>query len=891
MNKQSDNFILNHLPFATLLLDSKNNILYFNKFAEKILNPTLQPFHQLRDYLQFAFPENEQLLKFEKAYNQAKQILQSEDKFFLGIHKCQISDHNFKYYSVELCKAESDYLLIFYDRINTREIINENLIEYKQLPELPLEGILVHENGIAVHANKAFTQVLGYSIDELSEQNLIDLLIEPLDRDKIDEYLKMNYNRPCELNMVRKNGEVFPAQILGEEILFKGEKSRIITIRDISERKEKENELIEHQLFIQRITEQSPDIIYIYDVEKKKNIYINKDLGEILGYNKSELPNSSIEVIKMLIHPGDLKQFETFYEIIHLQQKDFVFEFNFRLKSKHGEWRWFAGKEKEFQRRGGKIITMIGTLQDISTQKEYEQALLESEEQLSTIFENAPMIMVLTTMNGRILKMNKTAYQLTGKTKLESLNQTFGEAFNCVDSFEKEKGCRNCIICKTIEKTNESKENQHKIEAVINLKKDGQIREHFFLISTTIMKRMTPPAILITLDEITDRKLMEIDLKDAKEKAEESNKLKTAFLQNMSHEIRTPMNGIIGFSEMLNRPDISEERRQFYTEVIVKSSHQLLNIVNDILDISKIETGLVESNENEININSLLSELFAFFKPQAWKKQINMFLHLPFEDEDAVILSDEMKLNQILNNLLANALKFTHKGYIKLGYELINNELQFYVEDSGIGIEKSYHDKIFEQFRQLELTTTRKYGGTGLGLSISRAYAKLLRGRLWLDSEIDKGTTFYLTIPYKKLTKTPKPDSSSSENPLIPLRSGNQAIILAEDEELNYLYLKEVIDAMNITTLWAKDGEQAIEMIKNNEVALVLLDIKMPKINGYQAITEIKKIKPNLPVVAQTAFATEQDKIQILKAGFDDYIPKPILIEKLQEILQKYLNI
>jgi len=897
MNRQNYSSVLDYVPFATLIFDHKSNVLFTNKLIKKLFAPEFDQTASLDDYIQLIFPRKEQQTFFYQTYSEALRIIQTEEKSFLGIFSCKTVDNGSKNFGIELCKAENDYMLTFYDRINNQKTTYENSIKYNVLPELSFEGILVFKNGVAIDINEACARELGYTKDELIGQNFIDLLVEPQEKDKILEYINIDYKHPFELNLVRKNGEVFTAEILAGEIQITGEKNKIITIRDISERKIKENELTEHQLFIQRITEQSPDIIYIYDVEIARNIYINKDLRELLGYEKDELPNSSTEIIRKIIHPADLKQFDKFHEVVQQQQKNAVFEFNFRLQCKNGDWKWFAGKEKEFQRRKGQIVTTIGTLQDISTQKEYEQALLESEEQLSTIFENAPMIMVLTTVDGRILKMNRTAYELTGKTKLEALNQMIGDAFNCINADTNRiscglgNKCGDCILRSTITKTSHSKENQHKIEAVLKLKKGDKVKEHFFLISTTLMKRMTPHAILITLDEITDRKLMEIDLQEAKEKAEESNKLKTAFLQNMSHEIRTPMNGIIGFSEMLNRPEISEERRQFYSEVIVKSSHQLLNIVNDILDISKIETGQVKSVESEININSILSELFAFFKPQAWKKQINMFLHLPLEDEEALMLVDEMKLNQILNNLLANALKFTDKGYIKLGYQIEDNKIQFYVEDSGIGIEKSYYDKIFEQFRQLELTTTRKYGGTGLGLSISRAYTKLLGGELWLESEIGQGSTFYLSIPYKKVTHTSTPDHGGSEDVLKSLRSVNQAIIVAEDEETNFMYLKEVIDEMNIKTIWAKNGEEVIEMVKNNEAALVLLDIKMPKVNGYQAIIEIKKIKPDLPVVAQTAFATEQDRIQIMNAGFDDYIPKPILIEDLYEILRKYLNL
>ncbi len=257
--------------------------------------------------------------------------------------------------------------------------------------------------------------------------------------------------------------------------------------------------------------------------------------------------------------------------------------------------------------------------------------------------------------------------------------------------------------------------------------------------------------------DLTDRKksekalqLINLKLKKAKERAEESNNLKTAFLQNMSHEIRTPMNGIIGFSEMIGNSDISEERRRFYTDIIVKSSKRLLDILNDILDVSKIETGVVELAENKINLNKMLHELFSFYQPQAWEKKVNFHLSLPLRDTECKIVVDDQKLRQVLSNLLSNAIKFTEEGYIKLGYEAFGDKIRFYVEDTGIGIDTELHEKIFERFRQGELSTTRRYGGTGLGLSISQAYVKLLSGKLRLRSKKGEGSTFYFSIPIKK---------------------------------------------------------------------------------------------------------------------------------------------
>lgn len=772
--------------------------------------------------------------------------------------------------------------------------LRESKLRYKLLSDLTFEGILIHENGIALDMNETFANIFEYKPNELLGKNVIDLLGSEKDKPTMYHYMKINYQLPYEVTAFKKSGEKFKAEITGREIIHEGKKARVVSIRDISERERKEKELDQKNLLVQRITEQSLDIIYIYDIEKNENIYINKDLGEILGYTKTDLPESSISITRQLIHPDDKKQFIDAYKDNQKLSDDYVFEFIYRLKAKDGNWKWFSGKEKPFQREDGRVKTMLGTILDITTQKKYEEALLKSEEQLSTIFENAPMIMVLITEEGEILKMNKNAVLLAKGNEKAYLNKLIGKAFNCINSVTEQKGCgqgihcKSCSIRRIINKTFNNQRNYSKAEASLKIEEDGYVKEYFLQLSSSLLKEMSPPAALITVDDITERKLLEIDLNEAKEKAEESNKLKTAFLQNMSHEIRTPMNGIIGFSDMLTRENISEERRKNYTNVIVKCSQQLLEIVNDILDISKIETGQAETNEFETSVNHLLGELLNLYRPLAWQKNLSISLNQPLDNEDSFIWVDSLKLKQLLNNLLSNALKFTKEGFIRFGYKIASTELLFYVEDTGIGIDKKFHEKIFEQFRQLELTTTREFGGTGLGLAISRAYAKLLGGELWLESEKGKGTKFYFTLPYRPVSNKPV---KSIEIRTKPLLSRNQNILLAEDEYANFLIFKELLSDYEVNLVHAKNGLEAIEWIQKREFSLAFIDIKMPKMNGYQVVEEIKKLQPDLPVVAQTAFATNEDRDKIFESGFDEYLSKPFTNSMLYDVMKKYLRI
>ena len=385
------------------------------------------------------------------------------------------------------------------------------------------------------------------------------------------------------------------------------------------------------------------------------------------------------------------------------------------------------------------------------------------------------------------------------------------------------------------------------------------------------------------------------NLMEAKEQAEESDRLKSAFLANMSHEIRTPMNGILGFTQLMLSRISPVDEQKYYLDIIYDRGNHLLQIINDIIDISKIEANQLKIERKLFNLNDLIYELYHSYEVELENKDdnnIQLDLFLGFSKENSYIYSDKIRLRQILTNLIGNAFKFTEKGKISFGYEQKDEEtLLFFVKDTGIGIPKEKQKHIFDRFRQAEEgNTTRNYEGTGLGLSISRNLVHLLNGEIWLNSEDGKGSAFYFTLPFEKgvqhhsSTNTEKPENHD-------YNWHNKKILVVEDDPVSQSYLKEILDQTGAEIFLAANGSEAFRIFsRNKDFSMILMDIKLPDKSGHQVTKEIREARSDVPIIAQTAYAMQEDREKSLEAGCTDYITKPIDPKTLLAVMNKYLK-
>lgn len=515
-----------------------------------------------------------------------------------------------------------------------------------------------------------------------------------------------------------------------------------------------------------------------------------------------------------------------------------------------------------------------------------QQALAESESKYRLLAENSGDVIFVLDRNLKYSYISPAVKALRGFDPEEAMGQDIRDSMK-PESYER-------AIKLINEYFNEDAVNmgypaQRSIELEL-FRKDNSTVWAEIKASLYYDETNKPVGIIGVSRDISERRKAEEDLIKAKEKAEESDRLKTAFLQNISHEIRTPLNAIVGFSTLMGDDNMSSEKRKEFSEIIQTSNDQLLSVITGIISLASLEAGQEQCTETEADINEILKNIYDQLNISVIPGQVDFSYQTALPDNMATIRTDPVKLTQILLNLVSNALKFTHKGHVKYGYELANKVLKFYVEDTGIGIPADMLEVIFERFRQVDNSPTRRYGGAGLGLALSKGYTKLLGGTIEVASEPGNGTVFTLSMPYKPVGPEKPGMEEHSKTALVEIPEG-KLILVAEDEMNNFLLVNEMLLDLNLQAKHARNGLEALSLCEGDELPdLVLMDIKMPVMDGIEARKALKEMHPHLKIVAMTAYALENDKEHFIAMGFDGYLEKPLKKQALEKTLSHLLK-
>ena len=520
------------------------------------------------------------------------------------------------------------------------------------------------------------------------------------------------------------------------------------------------------------------------------------------------------------------------------------------------------------------ITSLTGSLRNLHHEREYLEALLE----------NMPFYIFFTDRNHHYIRVNSRMAKLLG---VSSPDEAVGKGN---DAFFSGRVARKMLE----EDRNILQSGEPIINRIIYFE-DKKI-EGFWMEKTKIPikdERGMITMIVGIFKDVSPMMKIENELKKAKNRAEESDRLKTSFLANMSHEIRTPMNGIIGFANLLRDPGLSEEQKDTYLKHIDHSSRQLLHIIDDIIDISKIESGQLKISNKPTRINSIMDEIYSSYfhrirGDEPGQKKVSFNLEKGEKSADFTMMTDPYRLKQIFNNLINNAIKFTREGHITFGYANRENRyIEFYVKDSGIGIPDDKKDFIFSRFGQVSSKKEYQPSGTGLGLPISRNLVKLMGGEMWMESKEGKGTTFFFTLPL--VTEEPQKEEQIALSNKTYHWKG-KSVLVVEDEELNWHFIREMLKGTGAGIVRAKNGKEAVRLTKKGKPDVILMDIKMPVMDGFEASSRIRDFNREVPIIAQTAYVMAEEREKSLQAGCNHFITKPIDRTILMELIDNYFR-
>lgn len=666
----------------------------------------------------------------------------------------------------------------------------------------------------------------------------------------------------------------------------KGEVTGVVgTARDVTESRKAHLRLLESEANLKAIIENSLDSIWSVNREYEIQ-YVNETFVYEFKINFGVELKKGVNILSYL--PEYLKnKWKERYDRV-LKNEYLLFEDIVET----GNSKIYIEVSMQPIHVDSKVVGVSVYGRNITEKINAEKEFLLAADRFRGLIENAPDGVAIIDATGKFKYASPNAIRHFGYSEIDVLN-SHGETYTHPEDI---KLAAAAIIEVMIDPTKKS-------NAVYRFKhKSGEYRwiETTF---TNLLNNESIQGIVMNFTDITERKKLFEDLIEARDKAEESDRLKSAFLANMSHEIRTPMNGILGFTNLLSENNLTEKERQNYIRIIQKSGDRLLDTVNDLIDISKIETGQMKVIYQPANIWDTVYNLFNFFEFQASEKNIELKLNFALPENSSVIITDRVKIDSILTNLIKNAIKFTDKGKIEIGCRKItehngNSEqnagemIEFFVRDTGIGIPADMHLAVFNRFEQVESGNERAFQGSGLGLTIAKAYSEMLGGKIWLESEPGKGSVFYFTIPVLRSVEDNRREVQVKNFITGTTKETKKSkIVIAEDDEAGYSYLSTLLKPLNAEIHHCTNGISVVEFCRSNpDTDIVLMDMRMPDLNGFAATRQIREFNPKVIIIAQTAFALAGDKQNALDAGCNDYISKPIKKEELLSIVNRYIN-
>jgi PAS domain S-box-containing protein len=750
------------------------------------------------------------------------------------------------------------------ERKKAEKALKESEARLTTFSKIVTEGIVIHRDTLVIDANQSFLNIVGYSLEELIGKNIIQLVVKPEFQELTYKNAKKKQSTAYDIEIVRKDGTILPVEIEGINFTNRqGEKLRAVVVHDITQRKKMEEALRESENKYRSLAEASIDMILTYDMEGYIT-YVNPAVKKIFGYTPKEA------IGKKFINYISPDTSEKALSIFNQRKKTGTVEpFELGILHKSGKIVPVEINPTSLLDADGKPIGRLTVVRDITSRKEAEKGLLLRDKALNA----AANAIIITNAKGKIEWVNQAFCQLTGYTIEEAIGN---RTKDLIDSGKHDRAffenLNNTLYAGKVWKGE-----------FTDKCKDGTLYEVEEVITPVLDEKGEVEHLIGIMTDITERKAAERELRAAKEAAEESSRLKSAFLANMNHEIRTPMNAIIGFSELML--GASPKEKEDYAKIVNSSAEQLMHLIDDVIFLSRLQSEKLPVNPTTFAPADLITEIYQMFDIPEMKKNLHLETLLPEKAESYYIRADIDKIRQVITNFMTNAIKYTPEGSVKTGFELQNKQILFFVEDTGMGIPKQEIPHIFEAFYRGSEVTRSAIRGTGLGLNIAKELVELMGGTIGVQSHHGRGSRFYFSLPYQpvKMTETPQQQQTFQ-----PKKWSDLNILVAEDDDTSYLYLEALLKGKVRQLDWARNGAEAVKMVQKNHYDIVLMDMKMPVLTGDKAIQKIKEKFPEIPVIATTAYAMPEEKERAYAAGCDEYLNKPIKKEGLLALIDKY---